>query len=126
MPIKQSNDELNLLAQTFNDMIDRLEKAFKSQQRFIADASHDIRTPITIVLLELELLLQNNLPIEVELTINKCINELQNLNKLTQDLLILTRYDSKMLIPKPHFFKFDELIYECIDSVNSLANNKKY
>jgi signal transduction histidine kinase len=126
VPIKQSNDELNLLAQTFNDMIDRLEKAFKSQQRFIADASHDIRTPITIVLLELELLLQNNLPIEVELTINKCINELQNLNKLTQDLLILTRYDSKMLIPKPHFFKFDELIYECIDSVNSLANNKKY
>lgn len=124
VPIKQSNDELNLLAQTFNDMIDRLEKAFKSQQRFIADASHDIRTPITIVLLELELLLQNNLPIEVELTINKCINELQNLNKLTQDLLILTRYDSKMLIPKPHFFKFDELIYECIDSVNSLANNK--
>jgi len=124
VPINNSNDELNKLALTFNDMIDRLEKAFKSQQRFIADASHDIRTPITVVLLELELLLQNDLPIETELTINKCINELQNLNKLTQDLLILTRYDSKMLIPKPHFFKFDELIYECIDSVDSLAKNK--
>jgi len=124
VPLNNSQDELNLLAQTFNDMIDRLERAFKSQQRFIADASHDIRTPITIVLLELELLLQNNLNEDIKLTIEKCINELQNLNKLTQDLLILTRYDSKMLIPKPHIFRYDELILECIDSINSLAKNK--
>lgn len=125
VPIRNSQDELNQLALTFNDMIDRLERAVKSQQRFIADASHDIRTPITIVLLELELLLQNHLPIETELAISKCINELHNLNKLTQDMLILTRYDSRMLIPKPHFFKFDELVEECIDSVESLAKSKE-
>jgi K+-sensing histidine kinase KdpD len=40
-------------------------------------------------------------------------------------MLILTRYDSRMLIPKPHFFKFDELVEECIDSVESLAKSKE-
>lgn len=49
IPLDGPRDELYTLAETFNQMLDRLEKGFRSQQEFVAAASHDLRTPLTII-----------------------------------------------------------------------------
>ncbi len=83
--------ELADLAEAFNKMLDRLELAFKSQQNFINDASHELRTPITIIRGHLELLLiDQNMEIDRD-TIHLTIDELDRMNRLVNDLLLLAR-----------------------------------
>ncbi len=49
LPVVNPRDELGLLAATFNDLLTRLSSAFEIQRRFMADASHELRTPISVV-----------------------------------------------------------------------------
>jgi two-component system OmpR family sensor kinase len=54
--VEETDDEISAMAATFNDMLTRLEEAFDTQRRFIDDAGHELRTPITIIRGHLELL----------------------------------------------------------------------
>ena len=82
-------DELAELGRTFNAMLDRLEAAFDSQRAFVSDASHELRTPITIVRGHLELLGDD--PEEREETIALVTDELDRMSRFVDDLLLLAR-----------------------------------
>ena len=84
------SDEVAVLAATFNDMLDRLEAAFADQRRFLDDASHELRTPITIARGHLELLHLSD-PEEREVTIALVLDELDRMRRLVEDLLLLAR-----------------------------------
>jgi signal transduction histidine kinase len=122
VPVGTAEDELSMLARTFNDMIARINLSFESQKRFIADASHDFRTPLTIIRLELELLKKKfdehseNLEI-----IDKCLNEIKSLSALSENLLILARADAHQLKLNPGKFRFDELVLDCISFYGKIA-----
>ena len=58
MPVPPNRDELNRLAMTFNEMLGSLEQAYQAQQRFVGDASHELRAPLTAIQANLELLEQ--------------------------------------------------------------------
>jgi len=125
VPIGRTQDELSRLAQTFNDMIARLDDTFRSQKRFIADVSHDVRTPITVVQLELELMLSSpSLPESQRHPLERCLKEVQRISHLADNLLILARADSRQLRLDHNKFRFDELIMECLISLNNLAQTK--
>lgn len=83
------SDEIAELAHTFNDMLDRLEAAFASQRAFVSDASHELRTPITIVRGHLELLGDD--PAERRETIAVVTDELDRMSRFVDDLLLLAR-----------------------------------
>jgi signal transduction histidine kinase len=83
------NDELAELARTFNAMLDRLESAFASQRAFVSDASHELRTPITIVRGHLELLGDD--PEERRATIALVTDELDRMSRFVNDLLLLAK-----------------------------------
>jgi two-component system OmpR family sensor kinase len=83
------NDETAHLAQTFNDMIDRLEEAFRIQGQFVSDAGHELRTPITVIRGHLELLDED--PDERQKTIALVMDELERMNRFVNDLLLLAR-----------------------------------
>jgi signal transduction histidine kinase len=83
------DDELADLARTFNAMLDRLESAFASQRAFVSDASHELRTPITIVRGHLELLGDD--PEERRATIALVTDELDRMSRFVHDLLLLAK-----------------------------------
>lgn len=89
-------DELGELTDTFNEMLDSLEKAYKSQSRFIADASHELRAPLTTIRGNLDILQRNrNLPPEErEEIIKDTRNEVIRMTKIVSDLLSLARADA--------------------------------
>ena len=88
-------DEIAQLAQRFNKMLDRLEKAFKLQRAFVAHASHELRTPLTAITGQIQVsLLANDSPKELKLMIQSILEDVQQLNRLTNNLLDMTALDS--------------------------------
>jgi signal transduction histidine kinase len=85
----QGEDEIAELTITFNEMLDRLEAAFSSQRNFINDASHELRTPITIIRGHLELL--GDEPQERRETIELVLDELDRMSRFVNDLLLLAK-----------------------------------
>ena len=97
MPISETrNDEVRRLAESFNRMLDRLEEAFTGQRAFVADASHDLRTPLTIVKGQLEVLARNPDPgpEEIRRVTLQVTAATARMERLVDDLLLLARADS--------------------------------
>jgi len=83
-------DELDDLVRTVNGMLDRVESGVSAQRRFIDDAGHELRTPITIVRGHLEVLDPND-PADVDATVALVDDELERMNRMVSDLLLLAR-----------------------------------
>lgn len=95
------NDELTQLATTFNSMLDRIETAYRGQQQFVDDAGHELRTPITVVRGQLELL-DSSTPEQQERSIALATAELDRMARLVNDLLTLAVADSADFVnPQP-------------------------
>jgi signal transduction histidine kinase len=95
----QGSDEIAQLAETFNEMLDRLQQAFATQRRFLDDAGHELRTPLTIVSGHLELLEDD--PDARQRTLELVLDELERMGRMVSDLLLLARSD------QPRFLRLD-------------------
>ncbi|MBD2099774.1 cell wall metabolism sensor histidine kinase WalK [Leptolyngbya sp. FACHB-261] len=95
----QGKDEIAELATTVNEMLDRLQAAFDSQKEFLKDASHELRTPITVIQGHLEMLKYQP---QKEETIALVMDELERMSRLVNDLLLLAKAErSDFLRLKP-------------------------
>jgi two-component system OmpR family sensor kinase len=88
IPVR-GRDEVAQLATTFNEMLERLDRAFGSQRQFLDDAGHELRTPLTIVRGHLELLEDD--PQERRETIELVLDELDRMQRIVNDLLLLAK-----------------------------------
>ncbi|MFE0427075.1 sensor histidine kinase, partial [Streptomyces sp. NPDC058953] len=96
----QGRDDIAALAQTFNAMLDRLERAFAAQREFVDDAGHELRTPITIVRGHLELMGDD--PAEREQTVRIVMEELDRMSRIVEDLLLLAKTERPDFVaPEP-------------------------
>ena len=93
-----TGDEIDHLARTMNETLDRLEGAIRRQQRFVADASHELRSPLTRIRGELELDLAHGEPVDPAVTERSVLDETLNLQQLVDDLLQLARSDDGSLV----------------------------
>lgn len=92
IPIENPKDELGELSMTFNNMLDRLEKAFYSQQQFISNVSHELRTPMAALTAELEIaLLKKRSPEEYQKAIEHALSDTREITKLSAGLLDLAK-----------------------------------
>lgn len=87
------HDELAELGHTFNDMVDRLEKGFNAQRRFLDDVAHELRTPITIARGHLEFLSED--PAERAETVEIITDELDRMSRYVTDLLTLAKSEHR-------------------------------
>lgn len=95
-------DEVGRLAMTFNEMLARIEELFRAQQRFVADVSHELRSPLTAVRGNLDLLRRGaaNDPEERGQVLEAIDSETARMSRLVSDLLLLARQDSGVPIAK--------------------------
>ena len=94
LPVPDTGDELQRLAETLNGMLDRLHEALDRERRFVDEASHELRTPLGILQAEVELARkQTRSPEELADALASISQETDRLRRLTQDLLVLARSD---------------------------------
>ena len=102
LPVPPARDEISRLAETLNDMLQRLETAFEHERRFVADASHELRTPLALLRTELELALRHpRSREELEDALRSAVEETDRLTSLAADLLLIARADQGQLPVHP-------------------------
>ncbi|MPS65763.1 MAG: two-component sensor histidine kinase [Chryseobacterium sp.] len=118
IPVRESNDEINVLAQSFNTMITRLDDVFQSQKDFTASASHEIRTPITRMAFQLENLIkfEQHSP-ETLSSLKQIQRDVYQLSDLTNSLLLLTKFDKENIQSIYEEVRIDEVIFESFEAV---------
>ncbi|MGH4018579.1 MAG: sensor histidine kinase [Pseudonocardiaceae bacterium] len=114
-------DDISALAEQFNAMLDRLERAFAAQRRFVDDASHELRTPITIVRGHLELMGAD--PEERAEVVRLCTDELDRMNRIVADLLVLATADRPDFV-RPESVELAELTSDIYAKVGALGQRR--
>ena len=101
LPAIISNDELAELNQSFNDLLDRLHVAFERQRRFTGDASHQLRTPLTAILGQIEVALRRERPPEeYRQVLEKVQQRASHLAEMAEAMLFLARADAEAMLPR--------------------------
>ncbi|MDG5799292.1 HAMP domain-containing sensor histidine kinase [Marinilabiliaceae bacterium ANBcel2] len=119
-----NKDELALLADTFNNMLDRLESSFNAQKEFVSNISHELRTPLTAIITELDLALNNEKDAgEYKEVISNALSDARRISTFSANLLDFAKagYDPREI----HFeiVRCDEIILEAVHSVTRLFNS---
>lgn len=107
-----TRDEIAEVASTFNELLDRLEEAFKAQRNFIANASHEMRTPLTTISGQLEVLLLN--PREGEeyrTALRSIVEDMHSLNRLADKLLLLAQAENSTTAATFTPVRMDEVLW---------------
>ncbi|PYX62792.1 MAG: two-component sensor histidine kinase, partial [Acidobacteria bacterium] len=127
LAVQNDRDEMGHLAQSFNSLLDRLSQSFERQQRFMADASHELRTPVAILRGESEVALSQQARSleEYRESLGVLHHEAERLTHIVEDLFTLTRADAGQYPLQPGDFYLDELVAECVHSARTLALAKK-
>jgi signal transduction histidine kinase len=119
-------DELSQLAQTFNNMLERLETAFKTQKYFIANASHELRTPLTVITGHLEVILMSaRKNEEYKKTIISVLGNIKNLNLISNRLLQLAHASSEFSESDFSLIRIDEILWHARKDVLKINDNYK-
>lgn len=127
LAVQNEKDELGHLARSFNGLLDRLADSFERQRRFMADASHELRTPVAILRGESEVALSQEARSAEDYreSLGVLHHEAERLTRIVEDLFTLTRADAGQYpLQKSHFY-LEELIAECVHSARTLAQAKK-
>jgi two-component system, OmpR family, sensor kinase len=127
LPVANEQDELGGLALVINALLERLDASFEQQRRFMADASHELRTPVAIMRSETEVALsqqeRSNEDLRESLAIVK--DETRRLTQIVEDLFTLARADAGQYKLTSKEFYLDELVAEVAHSVRTLVAERE-
>jgi signal transduction histidine kinase len=125
--LRDESDEIGTLGRRFNSLLDRLEEAFRIQRRFMADASHQIRTPVAVALTASQVTVR-----DPELNVNDCKESLQiiehqmlQLRRTVEDMFFLSQTDTASLKLDRREMYLDEVIAEAVRAARTLAYAKR-
>ncbi|MDQ1636674.1 MAG: two-component system, OmpR family, sensor kinase [Pyrinomonadaceae bacterium] len=126
IPVPENNQELGRLAGIFNKLLARLDQSFAQQKRFMADASHELRTPVAVICGESEVSLSREArdPSELRESLAIVNDEGRRLTRMVEDLFTLARADAGEYPLVLADFYLDESVNESVRSVRSLAAQK--
>ena len=116
-------DELGQLAQAFNDLLGRLERALAQQREFMADASHELRTPVSIARTAIDVTLSREGRLEDEYrdSLGVVREQMRRLSRIVEDLFTLARADATGLPLESRPLYIDELVADCVKETRLLA-----
>ena len=111
VPQPKADDEIGRLAATMNRMLERLENARNSQRRFVSDASHELRSPITVIRQHAEVALAHPDRVTAAELAEVVLAEQQRMQRLVEDLLLLARADEHVPVAR-EAVDLDDLAFE--------------
>ncbi len=118
-------DEISRLIETFNEMISRLDRSFRQVKQFSTDASHELKTPLTILKGEVEVALRRERESqEYEQILKSNLEEINRMSQIVEDLLLLSRADSGEIRLNKEDLNLTEILNEVVAQVNILAQAK--
>lgn len=112
LPINKNKDEIFALSNSFNQMIDRIEKSYKKQKEFTSNASHELRTPITRIVSQLEnIILEKDLNPQLKSTLISISEDSYQLSELVSSLLLLSKIDDAETVKFIKSNRLDEILF---------------
>ena len=124
--IPDTKDEIKRLADTFNDMIERIDRSFSSQQRFIQDIYHELNTPLNILRTEIEMASgKAGSKAQVEAVFKRISKEIGEFSKIIDNLGALTRFENDQLALEIKKVGLTDLVEKILDEMKALAEEKE-
>ena len=125
LPVPSTHDEIQELALTLNGLFDRLEEAFRSQQTFVSDASHQLKTPLAILRGEIDVMRSRPRSAEeMGSFLQSAAEEVGYLSRMIEDLLVLARVDTGARALSVSTVQVDEALVDIIARLNRIAAPK--
>jgi two-component system OmpR family sensor kinase len=125
LPVGKTQDEISKLAETLNGMIERLEKSFLMQKQFNSDASHELKTPLTILKGEIEVALQQlRSSEEYKRILSGNLDEINRLQKIVESLLLLSQFENDKIQLHLEKINLDDLLIDAVKKATSYARKK--
>lgn len=118
IPYEGPPDEIGQLTETFNETLERLERLFKAQRRFVADVSHEMRTPLTTVQGNIDLMRRIGYDTEA---MDAMEGEVRRMSRLVGDLLMLAKADGGRLSLEQQVIELDTLVLDVYNQAHMLS-----
>lgn len=123
--VKVENDELGQLSHVLNNLLERLQKAFEAQQQFLADAAHELKTPLSVLRAHWESELNNaELSLDMKEKLVQDIETISRLSHLINNLLLLSKTEAVRSTFEFKTLNLDEIIREVLNDISVLAEMK--
>lgn len=124
--VENPGSELGQLAGVLNETFERLERSFEHQVRFTADASHEMRTPLSVILAKSQFALKRERsPGKYQECLRTCLESAQHMRALTDALLELSKVDAGEFILRKHEGNLADLVCEVVRMIEPLAEEKR-
>ncbi len=118
-------DEISRLIETFNEMISRLDQSFQQVKQFTADASHELKTPLTILKGEVEVALRKERSLQdYEQVLRSNLEEINRMSQIVEDLLLLSKAEMGEIKLKHERINLTEILNEVVSQMSLLAKVK--
>lgn len=125
VPVPGAQDEIRRLAETFNAMLDRLDRGFQFQTRLFQDLSHQLKTPLAILTGTLETtLVRGRSAEEYRSILESSLDEVGRMTQLIESLLLLGRLDSQQLVLQTRLFDFGDFCRSWIEDFSLLLETR--
>jgi signal transduction histidine kinase len=126
LPVPVARDEIRLLSNVLNETFERLERSFLQAVRFASDASHQLKTPVTVMRAAIEALLADStLRPEQAAVLNDLLDQTRRLTSLTEGLLLLARADAGGIKAHPDEADLLPIIERCIEDAEVLGSDQQ-
>jgi len=126
LPRTGSNDELDRLTDVFNEMTARLQQSFSRIREFTLHASHELKTPLTVMHTELETALsRTGLSAEERDRLASQLDEVQRLSRIVDGLTLLTKAGAGQIKLAPEPVRLEELVTEAVQDAQTLGASKQ-
>jgi signal transduction histidine kinase len=113
-------DEIKALSQSFNQMLDRIDKAYKGQKDFTSNASHELRTPVARIVMQLENLLQEKNNTEERKVLQSIAEDAYQLSDIVTSLLVLSKMEDSGEVSSFQAIRLDEVVFHVASQLSRI------
>jgi signal transduction histidine kinase len=124
LPVPTAQDETKLLCVTLNNMLSRIEESINTQLHFFDSATHELKTPLTIMNTQLTLAITNSTDVLTTNTLQSMLEEVGRLERIISDFLLLSQVKTKEFKLRKEVCDLEEVLFSALTKIKKIADTK--